>query len=464
MKEYTSVIAAVSTPPGKGGVAIIRLSGMGAIDIADSLFKPKNKKSFKDSAPRMQVYGDIIHRGEYLDDGMATLFKSPNSYTGEEMVEISCHGGVTVTSLILEALIECGATYAGKGEFTRRAFINGKLTLTEAEAIGNLLEAKTREQVKLSSGSSRTLLSKRIEEIREGLTSVLSSLYARIDYPDEDLGDFTSEESANMLEEISDKIRKLLSTYKTGKAISEGVKTVICGRTNVGKSSLYNLLLGKDAAIVTDIEGTTRDVLNTTLPLGRVLLDLSDTAGVRDFSLVDTVEAIGIERSLRHINEAELIIPVFDYSLPLANDDLLLIDRVCTLESPKIAVVNKCDLERGIEIDFIRKKFDTVIELSAKSGDISSVESLSTEVEKLFTDEKISTGHDAIISSARQNAELSLAFSYLEDAISALRGGMPIDVSSSDIERALGEIAELDGKAVTDTVVADIFSKFCVGK
>ena len=462
MKEYTSVIAAVSTPPGKGGVAIIRISGDGAIDIAGKIFYPKNKKPLSDMESRVQTYGNVISDGEEIDDGMATIFRAPASYTGEDTVEISCHGGVLVTSEVLEAIFKAGAIPAAPGEFTRRAFINGKLTLTEAEAIGSLLEAKSHEQIKLSSSKARELLTNSIDKIREAMVDVLSSIYARIDYPDEDLGDFTDEETVARLTAIRTAMQTLKSTYKTGKAINEGIKTVICGKPNVGKSSLYNLLLGTDAAIVTDIAGTTRDVLTDTVTLGKTLLNLSDTAGIRGTDGIDPVEKIGIDRSYGKIEESELIISVFDAS-SICEEDGQIISKLNSLSTVKIAVLNKCDLGEDFSED-VFSSFDAVIKTSLKESGIDAIEKISAEVNRLFTNEKISPSQDAIISSARQNAQLSLALELIDSAIDAYNLGISADAASSDIERALGQIAELDGKAVSEAVVADIFSKFCVGK
>ena len=464
MNNLTQVIAAVSTPPGKGGVAIIRMSGFGAFEIADKVFFSISGKKLSDHTPRMQVYGHIIEDGETIDDVLVTRFPAPHSYTGEDTVEIGCHGGILVTRTVLEALFRAGAVPAEAGEFTRRAFINGRLSLTEAEAISDLLEAKSREQLKLSSDSARARLSEKVSLIRSSLVDLMSSIYARIDYPDEDLGDFTDSQLLTRLYIIKEEIERLLSTYRTGRAISEGIATVICGKPNVGKSSLYNLLCGDDAAIVTDIEGTTRDVLERSLPLGRVMLNIADTAGIRERENMDAVERIGIEKSREKIRKSELLFAIFDLSRPFDREDELIIRAIEESTAPKIALLNKSDLDCQFDRERLNGSFCEIIETSAKKKEGETLEELSSLVNRLFTDEKITLGRDAVISSARQHAALKRGLDFVILAIESLEMGFPQDAASGDVERALGAISELDGRAVSDEIVADIFSKFCVGK
>ena len=463
MNSLTQVIAAVSTPPGKGGVAIIRMSGEGAFEIADRVFFPISGRKFSECMPRTQVYGNIIEDGERIDDVLATRFPAPHSYTGEDTVEIGCHGGILITRTVLEALLRAGAVPATAGEFTRRAFINGRLSLTEAEAISDLLEAKTRDQLRLSGGDARGRLTAKIAEIRASLVSLMSSIYARIDYPDEDLGDFSDGEVRASLYNIKVECEKLLSTYRTGRAISEGVDTVICGKPNAGKSTLYNLLLGFDAAIVTDIPGTTRDVLTSSLPLGRVMLKIADTAGIRDSEDMDAVERIGVEKSRKMIKECELLFAIFDISRPLDEEDRLILEATRSVNAPKIALLNKADLPAVID-ESAFTGFDEVIRISAKCGEEEAVRRLSDTVNRLFTDEKIVIGQDAIISSARQHAALCRCLDFVRAAIESLDLGFMQDAASSDVERALGAISELDGRSVSEEIVSDIFSRFCVGK
>lgn len=465
---YGNVIAAISTPPGKGGVAVIRVSGKGAFEIAERVFEPISGKRISDYPPRTQIYGHIIYNEEKIDDGMLTAFPAPRSYTGEDTVEISCHGGTLITRTVLEALLAAGATTAEAGEFTRRAFINGKLSLSEAEAIGTLLEATSTEQIRLSASPARARLNDAIDSIRRDLTSLMSSIYARIDYPDEDLGEFTDKESKDTLIRIRESLKRLIDTYRTGRAINEGISTVICGKPNVGKSTLYNLLIGEDAAIVTDVAGTTRDILERTVPLGRVTLRITDTAGVRSGDEVGTVEKIGIGRSKDKILTSELILAVFDLSREMDESDRELIEEISKAQGYKICVLNKCDLvgdEPAFDTSLLPHGiFGEVVSISADKDNSGAISTLAKLINRLFTDEKISCGQDAIVSSARQHASLIRAMSFINTAIEAFEMGLPQDAASSDIEMAIGAISELDGRAVSDAVVGDIFSKFCVGK
>ncbi len=465
---HGNVIAANSTPPGKGGVAVIRMSGDGSFEIARRVFLPFSGKSLDEYRPRTQIYGYILYNGEKIDDGMLTYFPAPRSYTGEDTVEISCHGGILVTRTVLEALFAAGAIPAEAGEFTRRAFINGKLSLSEAEAIGTLLEATSHEQIRLSASPARAKLAEAIDEIMTSLIDVMSSIYARIDYPDEDLGEFSDEETVTRLLGVRERLAKLIDTYKTGRAINEGISTVIAGKPNVGKSTLYNLLVGEDAAIVTDIAGTTRDILERTVALGRVTLRLTDTAGVRSGEL-DKVEEIGIGRSKDRITSSELILAVFDLSRKMDESDLELIDEIARADGYKVCVLNKCDLvdEKNppFDVSLIPKDvFGEVISISADKDNLSAIKTLTELINRLFTDEKISCGQDAIVSSARQHASLLRTRDFIDTAIEAYRSGLAADAASSDIEMAIGAISELDGRAVSDSVVNDIFAKFCVGK
>lgn len=464
MNVITHTIAAISTPPGKGGVAVIRTSGERALEIAERIFSSASGKRICAYPPRTQIYGYVCDGGEAIDDVLLTYFPAGSSYTGEETVEISCHGGVLVSHAVLELLLSAGAVHAEAGEFTRRAFVNGRLSLTEAEAIGQLLEARSEHQLRLTSSGSRSLLSGKVTELRDALVSLMSSIYARIDYPDEDLGDFSDGELLERLSEILAQLDALIATYPTGKAISDGISTVICGKPNAGKSSLYNLLLGDEKAIVTEVEGTTRDVLESTAQLGRVMLRLSDTAGIRSGEGIDTVERIGIEKSRKLIANCELIFAIFDISRPFDEKDAELIEEIKSSSAVRIAVLNKTDAQDAERFELPADVFEQIIPVSVKEQPEAAASAICEAVNRLFTDERLTVGQTPMLYSTRQLAAMKRARELVGTARDALGAGFAQDAVSGDIERAIDAISELDGRSVHEDVVADIFSKFCVGK
>jgi tRNA modification GTPase len=459
-------VAAVSSPYGKGGVALIRICGSEAISIADKVFKAKSGKALADTAHAKMVYGEIFMPNERncegaagVDDVMAVAFRAPHSFTGEDTVEISCHGGILVTKKVLSAILLAGARAAEAGEFTRRAFLNGKMGLSAAEALGDLLEAQTREQLTLAHAGTDGRVERKCREIYDALCAVLSSVYAKIDYPDEDLAEMSREEMEASLAECTARIEKLLDTYRTGHAIAEGIPTVICGKPNVGKSSLYNLILGKEAAIVTDVEGTTRDVLTETAALGRVTLRLFDTAGLHETD--DLVEKIGIDRARRALEDAELILAVFDGSATPDDADTALAELLSGTNATVIAVINKSDL--GIQEEtFYTSHFSHTVTLSAKGGE--GIEALSALVESCFINGELDTKKDTVLTNARQKGAALAALEAIKRAREGLAYGLPVELCCSDCEAAMQAIAELDGRAVSEDIVSHIFSHFCVGK
>jgi len=464
--KLNDTIAAVSTPRGKGGVAMIRISGEEAVEIAERVFLRVSEKTLGDAPSAKMVRGRIIDffDGREIDDGMAAVFRAPYSFTGENTVEIYCHGGTLVTEQVLFSVLLAGARAAEAGEFTRRAFVNGKMSLSEAEALGALLEAKTTTQARLARGGMRGHLARKTREKYDSLLSVMTGIYAAIDFPDEDLNEFSREEIAAVLGQSVSEIEGLAATYKTGRAVSEGIQTVICGKANAGKSSVYNRIVGYDAAIVTDIEGTTRDVLRQTATLGNTTLLLCDTAGIRQTS--DTVESIGIERALDELEGAELVLAVFDSSAHSDSDDDYLLRRIDTLKengTACIALLNKSDLQaNNILIDTIKLHFDTCVEISAATGE--GFDELARGIDALFIDGSISLGEDAVVTGARQHAALLLAAESLNSSLDELCAGTPLDLVSIGIEGALTNIGMLDGRQLGEEIVAEIFSKFCVGK
>jgi len=459
MQPFDQTVAALSTPPGKGGVALIRISGADAIKIADACFHAKSGKALEDAEARRAVYGNILLDGESIDDALATVFRAPASYTGEDMVELTTHGSMLVVEGTLAALYRAGARPASRGEFTRRALLSGKLSLTEAEAIGELLDAKSYTQLRLFEEGSRTHLARTLSALYEELATLISTVYAKIDYPEEDLADLSAEEIAERAEALKDRCLSLSGSYRTGRAITEGISTVLLGKPNTGKSSLYNRLCGKDAAIVTDVAGTTRDVLESTVSVGKTLLRLSDTAGVRHTS--DPIEKIGVARSQAAAEGAELVLALFDASLPFDAEDEALLSFIDTLGGEKLALLNKSDLTAQFDASRLAGRFSDVLSISAKDG---SLKELYEKIDALFTDGALKIGEDAVLFSARQYAATESAASYLSTAIEALRDGYAVDAAAGDLELALGALAESDARAVSEDVVSHIFSKFCVGK
>lgn len=458
--NFFDTIAALSSPIGKGGVAVIRISGGEAIEIAERVFRSASGKSVRELKPNMMTYGSIISENKVIDDGLLVKFCAPRSFTGEDTVEINCHGGIYITQKVLAAVFSAGARPAEAGEFTRRAFVNGKMALSQAEALGTLLEAKNDEQVNLARSAMGGKIKKTCDGLYRQMTALVAQVYASVDYPEEDLGDMTGDEMLEATERLLNDIRKLRATYKTGHAVMEGVKTVICGKPNVGKSSLYNLLVGYDAAIVTDIEGTTRDLLCETASLGRVTLRLVDTAGIREAS--DAVERIGVERARASLEDAELILAMFDNSRPLDDEDIGLMDKTTILSATKIAIINKCDENSMINIKEIEKNFDHVVKISARNE--YNVEELKDLIEALYVNEEIDTENDAILINARQESTLAVAEKHVLLALEALKCGLSPDIAGVDLELAMSNLSEIDGREVDEDIVSEIFSHFCVGK
>lgn len=466
MPQIFSTIAAVSTPRGKGGIAVIRISGSEAITIASRFFKPKSGKSLTEYPSRTAVYGSIFDSDDQpqpVDEGLCTIFRAPASFTGEDIAEIACHGGLAVTEAVYLSAIAHGASAAGPGEFTRRAFMNGKMSLTESEAVGLLIDADTKERMALSGGAVRGNVSRKIEEIANSLLDTMTALYAAIDYPEEDVGDEGEREIGNTLRNAQNEVKKLLDSYKMGRAITDGVKTVICGRPNVGKSSLFNAIVGDDSAIVTSVAGTTRDILRETVSFGGVTLRISDTAGIHGSD--DVVEKIGIDRAEREINEAELVIAVFDGSEGLSDEDRELLGKLHDIKAAKIGVINKSDRGNSLSDEdekIIEASVNEVLHISAKEN--NGIDSLAKTVAKIYGSDLLNPAKDAVIWDARQREMLSRSYSHLTDAVEGIEFGAPIDAVCTYAELALAALNETDGRGIDETIVDEIFKRFCVGK
>lgn len=482
----TDTIAAISTPYGKGGIAVIRISGDEAIEIASKIFRPWSGKPLSDVAAGRIVYG-TIHSPSYdghltkpIDDGMAAVLRAPHSYTGEDTVEISCHGGVLLTEKVLSAIIAAGARPAEAGEFTKRAFVAGKVSLTEAEAVINLIDAKSEEALKLARSHTEGRLTAKLNEFYESLKTLISTAYVYADYPDEDLTDLSTEEMESALQKLINEMQALSDTYYVGHAITEGISTVIVGRPNTGKSSLLNRLVGRERAIVSDIAGTTRDTIEATVQVGKITLRLIDTAGLRDSD--DPIEQIGVERSLAALGEAELILALLDGSDPADADMLNEIHRAnATHGVPVIAVFNKCDLPEAQPIvgnlpalyhkalslspeirRFFFSRLSGVAAISCTTGE--GIDDLKKCIENLFAKGEIDYDTTAILANARQKGALDRAIEGVQAALDALESGFTPDVAGMDLEEAMAALSEADGRAVSADIVDAIFHRFCVGK
>lgn len=452
-------VAAVSTPYGKGGVALIRVSGEDAVAICDRVFK-RAAGTLADAPAREALYGSFVRDGEIIDTGLATVFRAPASFTGEDVVELSCHGGILVTETVLGAVLAAGAEPAPAGEFTKRAFLSGKLSLSAAEAVADIIDAHSPEMLRLSGANARGALAKELDTLHERLQSVIASCYVDADFPDEELSDMSSEEMLAAFSELLADTERLCATYRTGKAVREGIDTVIAGKPNTGKSSLLNMLCGAERAIVTDIAGTTRDILEEKVVVGKVTLNLCDTAGIR--ATRSRVEKIGVERAKERIDHAELVLAVFDASAPLDRYDAKIIESIRALKAAKIAVINKTDLQKKMDPYQLDNVFDKVLYISCATGD--GKDELFAEIEALYTDGKIDYDTTAVVANARLYAALSGTAQALRTACEALRAGQSPDIAAIEGELALSRLSEGDGRAVADGIVDEIFHRFCVGK
>ena len=457
-----STIAAISTPRGKGGVALIRVSGPLSKTVADRVLKPAASRAFSSFSPRCAVYCEILSPkdGRVIDDGIATFFAAPHSFTGEDVVEIGCHGGETVSLLVLQACLDAGCVMAGPGEFSRRALMNGKLSLTAAEGIADLLDAKTEEGAILASAAARGKLSEKLTDVSERLLAAAASLWAYLDYPEEDLQSFSDDALCEELRSIREEVDALIATFRTGRAVSQGVKTLIVGKPNVGKSTFFNLLVGEDRAIVTDIPGTTRDLIELPVRAGKVLLNLIDTAGLRSFT-EDTVEKIGMEKVEEELKSAELVFALFDPSRPFDRDDESLITMLKNSEAAVFPVLNKKDLPALWGKEKIAALGGEAVSLSA--ADPESCKIIFERVEKDFIPDEKRLYSGAVITNLRQKARLENLSENLSEAVGHIRSGAK-DLASLDLENAVAQLNEADGKGASERILDEVFSRFCVGK
>lgn len=459
MQQRTSAIAAISTAQAPGGIGVIRISGTGARQIAGRVFVSARGQKIEEIPGYTALYGWVYagEEKERIDEAVATVFVAPHSYTGEDVVELSCHGGLYLLRRVLDAVLAAGATPAGPGEFTRRAFLNGKMDLTQAESVMQLIGAQGGQALRTARAGREGALYRRIHTSREKLLTIAAHLSAWADYPEDDIPQLDEKSLLHSLQEVEADLSRLLSQFDAGRVLREGVDTVIVGRPNVGKSTLMNLLAGCERSIVTEYAGTTRDIVEETVLLGGVPLRLADTAGLRETE--DPVESIGVDRAKNRLNTAQLVLAVFDSSSPLIEQDRELVTRLAGM--PAVAIINKSDLESKIDNEYIKQSFQQYVYISAKSGD--GLTELQQAVEQILHTADLNPS-EGILYTERQRDTARRAKEELEEAIQALAGGMTLDAVTVSVEGAVSALLELTGERATNEIVEKVFAHFCVGK
>lgn len=452
-----SAIAAISTPLGTGGVGIIRISGKNATEIADRIFVSVIGKKLSSSKGYRAYFGRIFDGETAVDEVVCLVFRAPHSYTGEDVVEINCHGGVVLLKKILRLVLQNGAQAAAPGEFTKRAFLNGKLDLSEAESVMTLISAQGEQGANAAFNQLEGSLSRKIEKINSSLLSLAAHIAAWVDYPDDEIEELSNNELYSTIYNAYLELCALLSNFDSGMAVTNGVEAAIVGKPNVGKSTLMNLLTGYDRSIVTEIEGTTRDVVEETVNLNGCILRISDTAGMRETG--DIVEKLGVERSRKKLERAAIVFAVFDLSKPLSDEDKELIDE-CK-DKNVIPIVNKTDLEPRLDVDYIKKKLGSPLFISAKSGD--GYNELCDRVAELMGTKNFDTT-SAMLVNERQRICCQKASDALKDALEALNIGLTPDAIGVCIDDAIAALLELTGQKASEAVVDEVFKQFCVGK
>lgn len=451
-----STIAAISTAKGVGGIGVIRISGDDAIKIASKVFVPfNNSTKVMDMKGYTAKYGKVVKNGEVIDEAVLLIFRAPYSYTGEDVAEISCHGGLFVTREVLRAVLDEGAVLAGPGEFTKRAFLNGKVDLSQAESVMDIISARGKRANRIAQNQRDGVLSKKINAIKEKLLEISASLSVWADFPEEDIPEVDSEKLAGDLKEAKSEISKLIKNYD--KVLTDGVKTVIVGRPNVGKSTLMNLISGVEKSIVTDIAGTTRDMVEETVMVGDIPLLLVDTAGIRETD--DVVEKIGVGRAKKSINDSDLNILILDASQPLTAEDLEIM-KLCDA-SKTIVVLNKIDLGMKINPGDLSSFSGRIVEMSALNYE--GEEEFRAMLQKVVAVSEVEPS-EALISNERQFTAMKRAFEMLDSAAEDLKSGITLDAVTVLIQNAVSELMSLTGENVNIETVNKIFSRFCVGK
>lgn len=454
------VIASISTAPGIGGIGIVRMSGEKCFDVLNKIFIPKKQEKIENIKGYTIKYGHIVENNEIIDEVLVSYFKAPRSYTEENMCEINTHGGNVIIRKILDLCLKNGANMAEPGEFTKRAFLNGRIDLVQAESVADIIDAKSEKEVKAGMKQLEGVLSKKIKEIKQEILDVMVNVDVSIDYPEYDVEDVTNKQISDMLNSVQKKLENLEKSFDNGKLIKEGIKTAIIGKPNAGKSSLLNAILKEDRAIVTEYEGTTRDTIEEFVTIEGIPLKLIDTAGIREAK--DEVEKIGIKKSKEIAEEADLVIAIFDSSKELSRED----EEILKIIKNKKAIIllNKSDLNSELNDD--DKKFTSVtqniIKISALKGE--GLENLYKLISKMYNLEEINLDNDAIITNLRQKNLITKAIENLKKTRETLEKNMPIDIIAIYMKEILENLGSITGEVVTDDIINEIFSKFCLGK
>ena len=455
-----STIASISTAPGIGGIGIIRMSGENSFEIIEKIFKPKTHQNIDEIKGYTIKYGNIVENGEVIDEVLVSYFKAPKSYTTENMCEINSHGGNVIVRKILELCLKNGAELAEPGEFTKRAFLNGRIDLAQAESVIDVINAKSDKEAKSGIKQLEGFLSKEIKSIKQEILDVLVNAEVTIDYPEYDTPEVQENEMRIMLESVKNKLEKLEKSFDNGKILKEGIKTAIIGKPTAGKSSLLNAILKEERAIVTDIAGTTRDTIEEFVTVNGIPLKLVDTAGIREAS--DEVEKIGVEKSIKQAEEADLIIAIFDSSKELTDEDLEILKLIENRQS--IILINKSDLNSVIteQDERLKNVSKNILKISALNK--TGIEELYEKISEMFNLNEINFDNDILITNIRHKNIISNALEKVKKANEALNLNMPIDIITIYIKDILEDLGEITGDVVTEDVINEIFSKFCLGK
>ena len=453
-------IAAIATAPGEGGIGIIRISGEKSLQVAQSIFKSKSGKMIKDYNERTLIYGTVVDNEKVIDEVLVAYMKGPNSYTAEDVIEINCHGGFISVKKILELILSKGVRLAEAGEFTKRAFLNGRIDLSQAEAIIDVIKSKTDMAHEVAQSQLEGSLAKKIKDLRMNVTEVLAHLEVSIDFAEEDVEEITYQTLEEKALELRNEIKKLYDTAESGKVLRDGLKTVIVGKPNVGKSSLLNSILGENRAIVTDIAGTTRDVIEEFVNIKGIPLKIVDTAGIRETE--DVVEKIGVEKSRESFSTADLVIMVLDASRKLSEEDMEILESLKNKKT--IVLLNKMDLEPQIELEKIEEfvNSEDIIKISALKH--QGIEELQDKIEAMVYHGSVKNSSNLMITNSRHKDALFKAYESINDAISAIEQRMPYDFIEVDFKNIWDYLGYINGDTVREDLLDTIFANFCIGK